>query len=100
MAKKRKKTKSRAGSGSIDERGDGVYRLRYRIGGRRFTQTVKVDTRQEAEDRLLKILGKKQDHVAPSKKRSPCGSMNGLQPVRRAARSGESDSARLSGTVS
>jgi len=68
MAKKRKKTKSRAGSGSIDERGDGVYRLRYRIGGRRFTQTVKVDTRQEAEDRLLKILGNKQDHVAPSKK--------------------------------
>ncbi len=56
------------GDGSIDERGDDVYRLRYRIGGRRFTKTVRGrlgDARKELR-RLLKS-GDDGDHVDPVK---------------------------------
>jgi hypothetical protein len=34
-------TKRSHGDGGIDERGDGVYRLRYRHDGRRFTTTFR-----------------------------------------------------------
>jgi integrase len=55
------------GDGGIDQRGEGVFRLRYRIDGRRFTKTVHVPTKTEAREELQKILGNKDTHVDPSK---------------------------------
>jgi integrase len=60
-------TKRGHGDGGIDQRGEGVFRLRYRIGGRRFTKTIHVETKKEARDELRKILGNKEDHVDPTK---------------------------------
>ncbi|MDI4231426.1 site-specific integrase [Bradyrhizobium sp. Arg237L] len=56
------------GDGSIDQRGEDVYRLRYRVDGRRFTKTFKgklTDARKELR-RLLRE-GDTGDHVEPSK---------------------------------
>jgi len=56
------------GEGSIDERGKGRWRLRYRVNGRRFAKTVRgsiSDARKELR-RLLKS-GDDGEHVEPSK---------------------------------
>jgi integrase len=56
------------GEGSIDERGDDVHRLRYRVNGRRFTKTFRGklgDARKELR-RLLRD-GDTGEHVDPSK---------------------------------
>jgi len=56
------------GEGSIDQRGEGVYRLRYRVNGKRFTKTVRGtlgDARKELRARLRDAdTG---DHVDPTK---------------------------------
>jgi integrase len=56
------------GDGSIDERGDGVFRLRYRIDGQRFTKTVR-GTRTDAKKGLRDLLhaGDTGTHVEPDK---------------------------------
>jgi integrase len=56
------------GDGSIDSRGKDRWRLRYRIGGKRFTKTVQgsiTDAKKELR-RLLKS-GDDGTHVAPAK---------------------------------
>ena len=63
-----RKGKRAHGDGSIDQRGVDVYRLRYRIEGRRFTKTFRgklTDARKELR-RLLRD-GDTGDHVDPSK---------------------------------
>jgi len=57
------------GEGTIQERGEDTYRIRYRVDGRRFTKTfhgTKADARKELR-RLLKA-GDDGEHVDPSKK--------------------------------
>src|SRR5205085_238578 len=56
------------GDGAIDTRGEGTHRLRYRIGGRRFTKTFHgtlSDARKEL--RALIRAGDTGEHVDPSK---------------------------------
>jgi integrase len=56
------------GDGGIDARGDGCWRLRYRIAGRRFSTTFK-GTLSEARRELRKLIrsGDTGEHVAPDK---------------------------------
>ena len=56
------------GDGGIDERGENSWRLRYRVGGRRFTKTMH-GTKSEAQKALRNLLhaGDAGDHVAPDK---------------------------------
>jgi integrase len=56
------------GDGGIDERGKGVFRLRYRVAGKRFTKTLR-GTSTEARTELRKLVrsGDTGDHVAPDK---------------------------------
>jgi integrase len=57
------------GEGTIDQRGEGAFRLRYRVNGKRFTKTVRGTT-GEARKALRKLLGAGDsgEHVDPSKK--------------------------------
>jgi integrase len=57
-----------AGEGSIDERGQDHWRLRYRIDGKRFVATVS-GTKAEAKARLRELLhaGDTGEHIEPSK---------------------------------
>jgi integrase len=61
-------TKRSHGDGGIDERGDGVYRLRYRHGGRRFTTTFH-GTLKEARTELRRLVqsGHSGEHIDPTK---------------------------------
>ncbi len=54
--------------GGIDQRGENSWRLRYRIGGQRFTKTVQ-GTKTEAQKALRDMLhaGDTGEHVAPDK---------------------------------
>lgn len=63
MSKKRA-----SGEGSVQERGDNTFRLRYRIDGERFEKTFR-GTQVEARKELRRLLksGDDGDHVAPSK---------------------------------
>lgn len=56
------------GDGGIDERGENVHRLRYRVGGKRFTKTFR-GTSTEARKELRKLVrsGDTGEHVAPNK---------------------------------
>lgn len=56
------------GDGAIDARGENIWRLRYRVDGRRFTKTVR-GTKGEAHKMLRELLhaGDKGEHVAPDK---------------------------------
>jgi integrase len=56
------------GDGGIDQRGENIWRLRYRIGGRRFTKTLR-GTRSEAQKMLRQLLhaGDAGEHVEPDK---------------------------------
>lgn len=56
------------GDGGIDARGDNVHRLRYRVGGKRFTKTFH-GTQTEARTELRRLLrsGDTGQHVAPDK---------------------------------
>src|SRR5450755_2423845 len=66
--KDRKMTKRSHGDGGIDERGDGVYRLRYRVNGRRFTQTFHGNpTEARKELRRLIRSGDTGEHIAPDR---------------------------------
>jgi integrase len=62
-------TKRSHGDGGIDQRGDGVYRLRYRVAGKRFTKTFH-GTLAEARKELRRLLKTGDDgiHVDPNKK--------------------------------
>jgi integrase len=64
---KRKKSKTRSGDGSIQERGD-AFRLRYRVKGKRFETTFR-GTKDEAQEKLRELLtsGDKGTHIEPSK---------------------------------
>jgi integrase len=61
-------TKRSFGDGGIDERGDGVYRLRYRVHGRRFTKTFH-GTLTKARKELGRLIqsGHSGEHVEPVK---------------------------------
>jgi integrase len=56
------------GDGGIDARGDGCWRLRYRVAGRRFSTTFK-GTLSEARKELRRLIrsGDTGEHVAPDK---------------------------------
>lgn len=56
------------GAGTIDQRGEDTWRLRYRIGNDRFTKTVK-GTKAEAVKKLRELLkaGDDGEHVAPDR---------------------------------
>ena len=56
------------GDGGINKRGDGVYRLRYRVAGRRFTKTFH-GTLSEARKELRRLIrsGDIGEHIAPDK---------------------------------
>lgn len=56
------------GDGSIDQRGPDIFRLRYRVSGRRFTKTFR-GTLTDARKELRRLLrdGDTGDHVDPSK---------------------------------
>ena len=61
-------TKRTYGEGGIDERGENRFRLRYRIGKQRFTETFR-GTRADAKKRLRALLrsGDTGEHIEPSK---------------------------------
>jgi integrase len=61
-------TKRSHGDGGLDERGDGIYRLRYRVNGRRFTKTFH-GTLTEARKELRALIrsGDTGEHVEPVK---------------------------------
>jgi len=92
-------TKRSHGDGGIDRRGENVYRLRPRANGKRTSVTFH-GTLTEARKEMRRLQKAVDDgtHVDPSKKRLGNGSRNGSQPVRRAARSGGSDSNRWNDT--
>jgi integrase len=56
------------GDGGIDSRGENVHRLRYRVGGKRFTKTFH-GTLTEARKELRRLIGSADvgEHVAPDK---------------------------------
>jgi integrase len=56
------------GDGGIDERGDGIYRLRYRVNGRRFTKTFH-DSLKEARKELGRLIqsGHSGEHLDPNR---------------------------------
>jgi integrase len=61
-------TKRSHGDGGIDERGDGIFRLRYRVNGRRFTKTIHGTlTEARKELRALVRSGDTGEHVDPTK---------------------------------
>ena len=57
------------GDGGIDRRGENIYRLRYRVGGKRYNKTFH-GTLTEARRELRRLLKSADDggHVAPAKK--------------------------------
>ena len=61
-------TKRAHGEGGIDERGENTFRLRYRVGGRRFAKTFR-GTKTEARTELRRLVrsGDTGEHVAPDK---------------------------------
>jgi integrase len=56
------------GDGGIDERGENVFRLRYRVDGKRFTKTFR-GTSTEARKELRRLIrsGDVGEHIAPDK---------------------------------
>jgi integrase len=56
------------GDGALDQRGPDVWRLRYRVAGRRFAKTIR-GTRREAQQELRRLLRTADTgaHVAPDK---------------------------------
>jgi hypothetical protein len=61
-------TKRSYGDGGIDQRGENSFRLRYRIGKKRFTQAFR-GTEAEAKTKLRALLHSADtgQHVEPSK---------------------------------
>ena len=61
-------TRRHHGDGSIDQRGENVFRLRYRIDGKRFTATFK-GTLQEARKELRRLVhsGDTGEHIEPTR---------------------------------
>jgi integrase len=55
------------GSGSIDDRGNGSFRLRYVIDRKSFTKTIHAESMKAARSELAKIVGTPEKHVAPSR---------------------------------
>jgi integrase len=56
------------GEGAIDERGENVFRLRYRVDGKRFTKTVRGSL-SEARKELRRLIrtGDISEHIAPDR---------------------------------
>lgn len=63
-----RRSKRAFGDGAIDQRGEHSYRLRYRVNGRRFTNTFH-GTLSEARKELRALIrsGDTGEHVAPDK---------------------------------
>jgi hypothetical protein len=61
-------TKGGHNTGAIDVRGEGVYRLRFRVNGKRCTVTVR-GTKKEAQLKLRELLhlADHGEHVAPNR---------------------------------
>jgi integrase len=59
---------SKYGNGSIDDRGGGAYRLRYRIDGTAYTKTIHAENKKAAKTELAKIIGSPKKHIAPNSK--------------------------------
>src|SRR5260370_12369029 len=61
-------SKRDAGDGGIDERGEHRWRLRYRVGGKRFTKAFH-GSKRAAQTELRRLLKSADDgvHVAPAK---------------------------------
>src|SRR5258705_5502607 len=61
-------TKRSHGDGGIDERGENVFRLRFRCNGKRFTKTFR-GTLSEARKELRRLIrsGDVGEHIAPDK---------------------------------
>jgi integrase len=57
------------GDGSIDNRGPGTWRLRYRAGGRTVSKTIHAETKKDARTALRSLLKSVDDgaHVQPHK---------------------------------
>jgi integrase len=55
------------GDGAIVPRGDGIYRLRYTLDGKRHAKTLRDTTLTKARAEMHKILGNKEKHVTPDK---------------------------------
>jgi integrase len=56
------------GEGAIDQRGEQTFRLRYRVGGRRFTKTFHGNLSEARKElRALIRSGDTGEHVAPAK---------------------------------
>lgn len=64
-----KRAKRANGDGAVIPRGNGVYRLRYTLNGKRFSQTLRDTTKTEATKKLRAILHDATEgkHVAPDK---------------------------------
>jgi integrase len=60
--------KRQYGGGSIEQRGPGIFRLRYAVDGERFSKTV-TGTKAEAKVKLRELMtaGDKGTHIEPSK---------------------------------
>jgi integrase len=56
------------GNGSIEDRGGGAYRLRYRIDRISYTKTIHAENLKEARIELAKIIGNPKKHIAPNSK--------------------------------
>jgi integrase len=61
-------SKRNRGDGGIDQRAPDVWRVRYRVAGKRFTRTIK-GTRREAQQELRRLLrsADTNEHVTPDK---------------------------------
>jgi integrase len=61
--------KRRYGAGSIEERGENTYRLRYSVSGTRYKKTITADSKSEAQKELRKLLrdADRGEHVTPNK---------------------------------
>jgi integrase len=61
--------KRQYGGGVVEQRGPGVFRLRYNIDGERFSKTIVGGTKAEAKVELRKLMKAGDDgaHVAPNK---------------------------------
>jgi integrase len=54
------------GNGSIEDRGGGSYRLRYRINRIPYTKTIHAESMKAAKTELAAIIGNPKKHIVPS----------------------------------
>jgi hypothetical protein len=74
-------------NGTVQERGDGVFRLKYWVNGRQHSTTHR-GTKADAKKELRRLIGSVDtgNHVDPIKLTVETGSRNGSRQARRGAR--------------